>query len=420
MFVLHTQRNLYVRGENGSLCVSLSKLLRPAKTTARANCLEVFGAPARLAFPYDSLGKNLAGALLPNNNPSFCLVDSFSKTVTHCTSGRAFADSTPSPLFRLLTTVLSITMTETTLTLGCALLAFGPVVSLFALIVSKKAQLVIVVTTSAFFFLLGTVGASFCWSIFHFVGLNGPLAIIIPGVFFQFITRCLFVAVYHRVESIIQVTLHKQNDEERRREQQDNTDASVRPPRQGEADWVEAAKLRLELNDASCGVAAGVGFGGMHAVLLYGTLLASQSTNNVGVLYQDSCPAVPSLVVSALFAFLFSVLDIFWMLFTFFGMRRRLLYHRGGHYENEEQLSIGGWLGNSRSGGNLALLFTLTSHFFASLVTTSDVFKFGCYVSLPAVGVVVLLTAYMFWAGIGRIYMPPAQMVTVTMRNLTD
>lgn len=300
-------------------------------------------------------------------------------------------------------------MAELALTLGCALLAFGPFLSLFCLIIYHKAQLVIVVTTSAFFFLLGAVGASFCWWVFDTIGLVGPLAAIIPGVFFQFIFRCIFVSIYHRVEKVIQITLHKQYEEDTT---QRGTDASVRPNRhQRQEEWVEATRLRLELNDASCGIAAGVGYGGMHAIMLYGTLLASQTTNNVGILYQDSCPALPSLVISGLFAFFFSILDVFWMLFTFFGMRRRLMYARG--QDDNDARAIGGLLGNTRTGGNLALLYCLVSHFVASLLTTSDSFKFGCSVSVSAVGVMVLFTAYFFWAGVGRIYMPPPQSLTL-------
>jgi hypothetical protein len=315
-------------------------------------------------------------------------------------------------------------MTEAALILGCVLLAFGPVTALFSLLVSQKAQLVIVVTTAAFFFLLAATCAAVSWWVFHLVldfdsskdennGLAQVFAALISGVFFQFIARCVFCSIYHRVERVIEVSLTK-SCSGAGGNGNDYSDATVAPD--GDA-WAQATALRLQLNDASCGVAAGVGFGGMHAVLMYGTLLASQSStsNNVGVLYQSSCPAVPSLVVSAIFCFCFSILDVFWMLFAFFGMRRRLLFHRGHHYSPfEQRRPIGAWLGNSRAGGNTALLFSLVSHAAASLLTTSDYFKFGCSVSLPAVGGVLLVTAYIFWAGVGRIYMPPAQIVTVT------
>lgn len=320
-------------------------------------------------------------------------------------------------------------MTDWMLIIGCALLAFGPFLSLFGLVFYQKAQLVIVVTSAAFFFLLASLGASFVYFIFDAIGLGGALTAIIPGVFFQFVARCVFVSLYHRVEHVIQLSLEKHHREQQREQaiqgsshhspSEPATDDSVRAlPRNPAAtagtttnqepklDWAEAARLRLQLNDASCGVAAGVGFGGMHAILLYGTLLASEASHSGGILYQKSCPDMPALVISAIYAFCFTILDVFWMLFTFFGMRRRLLYHRGEHAEHEV-LSSGGWLGNSRNGGNKALFLCLITHVAAALLTGANYFAYGCRVSLPAVGCVVLVTAYLFWAGVGRIYMPP-------------
>lgn len=304
------------------------------------------------------------------------------------------------------------------LTLGSALIAFGPFLAVFGLIVYQKSQLVIVVTSAAFFFLaLGAFPASLSWFVLDKIGLGGSLAAILPGVFFQFIARCIFVSIYHRVEAVIQASVEKQQAEAELQAQNADaapTEDSVRATAgrhvtaEAHSNWTEMAKLKLQLNDASCGVAAGCGFGGMHAILLYGTLLASEATNNGGVLYQPSCPALPALVVSAIYAFCFFVLDIFWMLFTFFGMRRRLLFHRG-ESDDETPVRLGGWFGNTRHGGNLALLLCLSSHLLASLMTVANYFNYGCAVSLPLVGAVLLFTAYMFWAGIGRIYMPPPQ-----------
>jgi len=333
------------------------------------------------------------------------------------------------------------------LLLGCALLAFGPFLSLFSLIVYRKAQLVIVVTTSAFFFLLGSLAASLVWFVLDVIGLGGVLAAILPGVFFQFMLRCGFVALYHRVEAVIQTCLDKQHEEEEEEERErqnrandgsaphssDETDVQVRATNgqtsaanggehhhhhgassaseahrlRTKQSWTEAARLRLQLNDASCGIAAGVGFGGMHAIMLFGTLLASEASHGGGVLYQQSCPSMPSLAVSAMNAFCFTVLDVFWMLFTFFGMRRRLLYHRGEGNPEHATRTVGGLVGDSRNGGNVALLITMGTHLLASMVTLADYFPYGCRLSLPLLGGVVLMTAYVFWAGVGRIYMPP-------------
>jgi hypothetical protein len=273
------------------------------------------------------------------------------------------------------------------------------------MIIYQKAQLVIIVTTAAFCFLLGSTVGAFAWKIFYWIGFYGPLAAMIPSVLAQFLARCGFVALYHKVEQVIQDTLEKEEDDSRNMPRSSVVDSTQNSDKR----WADVAKMRLQLNDGACGVAAGVGFGGMHAILLYGTLLASEMSTNVGVLYQDSCPAIPSLAVSAVYALCFFVLDMFWMLFTFFGMRRRLKFHRG-EGSTDDLSGPGTWMGNSRMGGNMALLWVLITHFGAAVLTTADFFKNGCYVSVPAVGAVVLFTAYIYWAGLGRIYMPVDQL----------
>lgn len=315
-------------------------------------------------------------------------------------------------------------MTDVALTLGSFLVAFGPLLGLFILIVYQKAQLVILVTTAAFFFLLAATTSSVTWYLLDVVlGLSGPLSAILPSILFQFIFRCAFTALYHKVERVIQLSLQKQKHEEevkQRQEQQPDVSADAHRLRNDRNNngavgtWTEAARLRLELNDSAAAVASAVGFGGMHAIVLYGTLFASEVSSNVGVLFQDSCPKVPSLAVSALMANMFSILQVFWMLLTFFGMRRRLLFHRGQSAITADDAPVaadvavvGGWLGNSRSGGNWALLLTLLTHTAAALVTTTNGFANGCRISLPSVGGILLVTAYLFWAGCSRIYLPP-------------
>jgi Aph-1 protein len=337
-------------------------------------------------------------------------------------------------------------MTTPALTIGAALMAFGPMMALFWLLVYPKAQLVIVATGSAFFFLLSAVASGLCYTFFHVIGLvdypasgsgdnlsnyssslNNPFIPIVPAVFTQFVFRCVFVSLYHRVETVIQASLQKhlasgsgegeinQNDSDGSDNATDRplvaarSKSSAQAPQFTQESWIETVKLRAELNDASTGIAAGVGFGGMHGIMLYGSLLSSEIMNNVGILYQDSCPGMPSLILSAIYAFSFSILDIFWMLLTFFGMRRRAIYHRGQASADREiyRGMIGAYLGDSRNGGNYALLLVLVTHLATALCTTTGYFDRGCVVSIPAVLSMVFVTAYIFWAGCGRIYMPP-------------
>lgn len=286
-------------------------------------------------------------------------------------------------------------MTSASLTWGCASLAFGPAMSLLFIVAYKKAQLIIVVTTAAFSFLLSALAASLIWFLFDLAGIgNNAFIILFPGVIFQCLFRCGFVALYHKVERVIQVSIRNHEEQAIRRGEQ-VSDPAVS----------ESARLRLELNDWACALAAGTGFGGMHAILLYGTLLASES-GNLGTLYQPSCPGIPALVLSAVHAFLFTILDVLWMLLTFFGMRRR---RRMGESSTRSSGGFGAMFGDEKAGGNRALMFVLLSHFCATAATIPNNFKNGCHVSVPVLTAVTLVTGLVFWAGASGIYLPANQ-----------
>lgn len=262
--------------------------------------------------------------------------------------------------------------------------------SLLFIVAYRKAQLIIVVTTAAFAFLLSALAASLIWFLFDLVGIGkNAYVILFPSVIFQFLFRCGFVVLYHKVEKVIQVSIRNHEEQATRRGQQ-VSDPAVS----------ESARLRLELNDWACALAAGTGFGGMHAILLYGTLLASESGNR-GTLYQPSCPGIPALVLSAVHAFLFTILDVLWMLFTFFGMRR------GRMGESTSSRGFGAMFGNG--GGNKALIVVLLSHVCATVATIPNNFKNGCHVSVPVLTAVTIVTGLVFWAGVSGIYLPANQ-----------
>jgi hypothetical protein len=292
----------------------------------------------------------------------------------------------------------TMTLENVALTWGAALVGFAPLLCFFFQITYQKSQLIIVFITAAFFYLLASLAASRAWYVLDpVIGLESAWSAILPGIIFQFIFRCAFVALYHKVEAVIAYSIEKTEEEQR----------------QGEADLSEptditTAKLKLELNDVASGVAAGTGFGGMHAILMFGSLLAYE-TSDLGILYQPSCPYLPSLLVSALNCFFFFFLDIFWMLFTFFGMRRRLIFPRGGgtlHDMNPSRRWFGAYYGNTRAGGNSALLTVLTTHTLAAGFTIFNVFQYGCVLSLSLVPVVLVVVAWNFWAGVSSIYNP--------------
>jgi hypothetical protein len=196
----------------------------------------------------------------------------------------------------------------------------------------------------------------------------------------------------------------------------------------------ETEELQLQLNDLSCSLASGVGYASLHALFLYGSLLASESgesnsyndagsyvggggsTGYGGTLYQNSCSTIPSLLQGALIAMCFSILDVCWMMICFYGMRRINIYSPQQHGSNNNRSfssrirAGGGGKGvgrivlqiltchgfdnddtaSSTTNGYTALLFVTITHLLASLVLLPNSYTNGCIISLPCLGVVVL------------------------------
>jgi hypothetical protein len=197
----------------------------------------------------------------------------------------------------------------------------------------------------------------------------------------------------------------------------------------------ETEALQLQLNDLSCSLASGVGYATLHALFLYGSLLASESgesnsyndagsyvggggsTGYGGTLYQNSCSTIPSLLQGALIAMAFSILDVCWMMICFYGMRRINIYSHQQHGSNNNRsfpsrIRAGGGGGrivlqiltchgfdnddttdstaSSTTNGYTALLFVTITHLIASLVLLPNSYTNGCIISLPCLAVVVL------------------------------
>jgi len=214
------------------------------------------------------------------------------------------------------------------------------------------------------------------------------------------------------VEAVVKksVAQHERHMAAARRRSENNNNDNNNNSSNVSAPESETAQLNLELNDASCGLAAGTGFGGMHSLLLYGTLLSSEIGNG-GTLYQPSCPAMPALVLGAIIAFFFTILDVVWMLLTFYAVRRRNIPHFSTGGSSSPPYSNGGFcsrfeISNDVKGAKIALVVVLLSHFAASFVTALHHVKNGCAVSLPLLSGIVLLTVLFFVCGVKRNYLP--------------
>lgn len=105
---------------------------------------------------------------------------------------------------------------------------------------------------------------------------------------------------------------------------------------------------------------------------------------------------MPSLLNSALIACMFSILDVMWMMLTFYGMRRRSsLRNNISTSTTTVQAFLPGLIpcrgfDDSPSGGNASLVFVTLSHLAASLVLAPNAYEDGCKISLPLLGIIVL------------------------------
>jgi hypothetical protein len=356
------------------------------------------------------------------------------------------------------------TMTSPSLTLGSALLSLSPSLTLFFLIILPKPQLVILSVCAAFAYLISASVSSIVWiilnAIFHFNGhdANGGsdgssigefLALIVPSVFLQCVVRAQFVKLYFGVEDVIRKSVAKHEAENEHHAGNNNTGSNSDA-------HAETNALQLQLNDTSTSLASGTGYALIHNLFLFGTLLASESnegsnyygnindiggyygggggsTGHGGTLYQYSCAGMPSLMNGALIGMMFSILDIIWMMLTFFGMRRRQIMQ----LQQQQQRGIGGgrgvlsclhdglsfWKGmdDTTQGGNAALGLVLMSHLLASFVLAPNgiMIEDGCKISLPCLAGVVILVAVLFFRGVKGHFLPMDQRTRIQELRLS-
>eukprot|EP00640_Fibrocapsa_japonica_P007892 CAMPEP_0113944096 /NCGR_PEP_ID=MMETSP1339-20121228/30636_1 /TAXON_ID=94617 /ORGANISM="Fibrocapsa japonica" /LENGTH=156 /DNA_ID=CAMNT_0000949167 /DNA_START=195 /DNA_END=662 /DNA_ORIENTATION=+ /assembly_acc=CAM_ASM_000762 len=87
-----------------------------------------------------------------------------------------------------------------------------------------------------------------------------------------------------------------------------HTEAYVNKMQLGSMASNSATLAPMPLNDLTSAIAAGVGFGTMHSVVLFGGALAAST--GPGAMYLDTCPHYPLIMLAALQALLFEALDL--------------------------------------------------------------------------------------------------------------
>eukprot|EP00903_Cladosiphon_okamuranus_P013536 g12608.t1 len=269
------------------------------------------------------------------------------------------------------------------LVLGCGLVAFGPSLMLWVMVLGKRPALVIIGLIGAFFWLASMAAASLLWTILP-AAQDGWVLTIITGVGLQSFGRIALAKVYVKTETVVNAaadTLPASSADEfdgggrydgaRRGGDSDSGGVGARAGRR-RRDENDAPSQRhdydssglLKLNGVSSSIAAGVGWGLIHAVILVGTALSKHM--GPGAAFSPSCPHVPSVIVSALSAQAFVVLDLVLMAAAFAAAR-------------------------SENAGLMCYSFGL--HFLAALTTGFNFVDGGCAVSLPLLYAVVVVSA---------------------------
>eukprot|EP00752_Nemacystus_decipiens_P009135 g8159.t1 len=265
------------------------------------------------------------------------------------------------------------------LVLGCGLVAFGPSLMVWVVVLGKRPALVIIGLIGAFFWLASMAAASVLWTILP-AAQNGWVLTIITGVGLQSFGRIALAKVYVKTEAVVNAAAAAvpapspdEFDGDGRcdgaREGGDDGGASVRRGRRrrdeggASADRHDSSSL-LKLNGVSSSIAAGVGWGLIHAVIIVGTALSKHT--GPGAAFSPSCPRVPSVIVSALSAQAFAVLDLVLMAAAFAA---------------------------ARSGNAGLVSYSFGLHFLAALTTGFNFVEGGCAVSLPLLYAVVVVSA---------------------------
>lgn len=224
------------------------------------------------------------------------------------------------------------------LTAGCAMVAFSPA-AILSLDVLQQPQHTIVALAGAFSYLLCILTVSIFWAIIR--GAEGEqkyVWILIISSVLQNMFRILFVTAYRKTEYMIKESSEISDD-------------------------------LLPLHDDTSGIAGGLGIGFMHALVVFGSTLAS--SDGSGDYFSDSCPYIPLVVGMSLMALGFFIMDMITTCLTFIANRTgsRLMY---------------------------AIIFIL--HLAATLTSLGNRSYFGCKTSLSMLLIVIgISSCFMHW-----------------------
>lgn len=153
------------------------------------------------------------------------------------------------------------------MTLGCFLIAFSPSMAIWAIIIGQQPLLIALAVVAALFWLVGATAVALLasWALGRRAGSRALLLVL--GALVSSGSRLALAKSYRAFEGYV-----------RRKHQQQKGSP-------------------LALSDLGATVAAGWGFGTMHAAVMYGSLLAA-TAGSQATFYVDSCPRVPLVAVA--------------------------------------------------------------------------------------------------------------------------
>ena len=234
------------------------------------------------------------------------------------------------------------------LQIGCFLLAFSPPLALSYIVLGPRPVLVALAIIAAGFWVLSALSTGLAWS---FLGgrpaAPSLLRASLVGTVLQECARAAVVVSYRRMEATL------------------------------------SRRKLFPLNDLSSSLACGVGFGAMHSLVFYGSVLAA-SLNPNAALFASSCSRVPLIAVSGSCAV--AALAVF-RIPTFLFLKFRLFASSAVtallFFLLDVVLMVLAFR-HAQHGVAPTAAVVLSAHLLASLTTSLNQMPEGCAVALPA------------------------------------
>ena len=170
-----------------------------------------------------------------------------------------------------------------------ALVAYGPIVSIAVLLVSQRSHLSIISVVGAFNWMLSNILSAVLW--IAVPPLKTQWYWVIPtGVIMQECMRYLFYYLYSRSEQAIVQAMDNPRSE-------------------------------VPLNDLSSSFSAGVGYGLMQSIIVFGSVLENGFGD--GTYYTAQCSSMSLFTLTAFTTCFVSIMQIAWMVLAFNGYRNK-------------------------------------------------------------------------------------------------